>query len=247
MDASTITVTAQREGFRRAGRAWSTKPVTVPLQELDEGQVKALVHDPALVVVVGGEKWDGTRTSAVLTPESLESGPPELDGPALTVTAQREGFRRAGRAWSTKPVTVPLQEFDEDQVDALRNDPNLVVVVHDTPIPRAASKGQSPERRSGRDDPDAPGRSGEDDPTAGTGSDDPPPGPGTGGGEAGARDQGEVRHAAIVAAIDQVPAHGRISTGAPGVDALERVLGFDVSAAERDAAWAEHQGGQAKS
>lgn len=46
---------------------------------------------------------------------------------ALSVTARRDGFRRAGRAWSVQPTTVPLAELSDDQVAQLRAEPMLTV------------------------------------------------------------------------------------------------------------------------
>jgi hypothetical protein len=47
--------------------------------------------------------------------------------PALRVTAKTNGFRRAGRAWSDKPTVVPVADFTEEQVAALKEEPRLVV------------------------------------------------------------------------------------------------------------------------
>lgn len=55
--------------------------------------------------------------------------------PGLRVTAKADGFRRAGRAWSTSPVDVPLSEFDDDQVAALKEEPGLVVADIDIEAP----------------------------------------------------------------------------------------------------------------
>ena len=46
--------------------------------------------------------------------------------PMLRVTAKRDGFRRAGRAWSGT-TEVPVSELTEDQVAALKAEPMLVV------------------------------------------------------------------------------------------------------------------------
>lgn len=51
----TVTVTAKREGFRRAGRAWSKQPTSVPLADLSADQVAMLRAEPMLDVVVDGE------------------------------------------------------------------------------------------------------------------------------------------------------------------------------------------------
>jgi len=47
--------------------------------------------------------------------------------PGLRVRALAEGFRRAGRAWSVEAVDVPAAEFAKAQIEALRNEPQLVV------------------------------------------------------------------------------------------------------------------------
>lgn len=47
--------------------------------------------------------------------------------PALKVTAHRDGYRRAGRAWSKQPTIVKLSEFSNEQLDQLRLDPNVAV------------------------------------------------------------------------------------------------------------------------
>ncbi len=47
--------------------------------------------------------------------------------PGLRVRALVEGFRRAGRAWGSQAVEVPAAEFTKAQVEALRNEPQLVV------------------------------------------------------------------------------------------------------------------------
>lgn len=48
--ATHLAVRALRDGFRRAGRAWSKEETTVPLAEIDEAQVAALEAEPLLVV-----------------------------------------------------------------------------------------------------------------------------------------------------------------------------------------------------
>ena len=64
---------------------------------------------------------------------------------------------------------------------------------------------------------------------------DPPP--------ASKPDDPEALHAAIVDAIRQVIASGSglTAAGIPKVEALEEVLGYDVSADERNKAWAEFE------
>lgn len=45
----------------------------------------------------------------------------------LSVRAARDGFRRAGRAWSAEETTVPIEEFTKEQVAALEAEPLLTV------------------------------------------------------------------------------------------------------------------------
>jgi hypothetical protein len=47
--------------------------------------------------------------------------------PALRITSARDGFRRAGRAWSKAPTEIPLADLTDDQVDMLRAEPMLTV------------------------------------------------------------------------------------------------------------------------
>lgn len=54
----------------------------------------------------------------------------------------------------------------------------------------------------------------------------------------------EDRPAAIEAVIAQLDPTAFTSKGVPKTDALEKILGFPVSAAERDAAWAAAQAAQ---
>jgi len=53
------------------------------------------------------------------------NGPDPVIG--LRITAAREGFRRAGRAWSRQPTDVPLADLSDDQVAMLRAEPMLTV------------------------------------------------------------------------------------------------------------------------
>ena len=46
----------------------------------------------------------------------------------LEITSRREGFRRAGRAWSAAPTTVDADAFSAEQLEQLRAEPMLIVV-----------------------------------------------------------------------------------------------------------------------
>ena len=45
----------------------------------------------------------------------------------LAIAATRDGFRRCGRAWGVKPQIVSASDFTEEQLEALRADPNIIV------------------------------------------------------------------------------------------------------------------------
>lgn len=59
----------------------------------------------------------------------------------LKVTAKRDGFRRAGRAWKGETI-VPADKFSKAQIAALKAEPNLVVeeVADDAPQDPDAGK-----------------------------------------------------------------------------------------------------------
>lgn len=46
---------------------------------------------------------------------------------AVSVIAQTEGFRRAGRVWSKAPTIVPIEDLSDDDLQALRREPKLSV------------------------------------------------------------------------------------------------------------------------
>ena len=48
---------------------------------------------------------------------------------ALIVSAKAEGFRRAGRRWTAEAQTVSVDEFSQEQIEALLGEPMLDVVV----------------------------------------------------------------------------------------------------------------------
>ena len=48
--------------------------------------------------------------------------------PSLTITSSINGFRRAGRAWSSEPTTVSAAEFTPEQLAQLRAEPRLTIV-----------------------------------------------------------------------------------------------------------------------
>lgn len=55
---------------------------------------------------------------------------------ALEIRARpAQGIRRAGRHFGVEPVTILLGDLDEDELDAIRGEPDLVVVETDVPLP----------------------------------------------------------------------------------------------------------------
>lgn len=47
--------------------------------------------------------------------------------PGLRITAKRDGFRRAGRAWSAAATDVPARELTKEQIASLKSEPMLLV------------------------------------------------------------------------------------------------------------------------
>lgn len=53
----------------------------------------------------------------------------------LRITAKREGFRRAGRAWSKTPTEVPLADLEEYQANLLRAEHGHMLTVEEIDLP----------------------------------------------------------------------------------------------------------------
>ena len=45
----------------------------------------------------------------------------------FAISAHRDGFRRAGRAWNRAATVVSADELTEEQLEQLRDDPNITV------------------------------------------------------------------------------------------------------------------------
>lgn len=67
------------------------------------------------------------QAGAALASPSPAPAPAVAAGRLLSVRAVREGFRRAGRAWSVEPVTVAAAEFTPEQLAQILAEPLLVV------------------------------------------------------------------------------------------------------------------------
>lgn len=64
------------------------------------------------------------------TPKAKAAGPSTK---GLQVIARPAQFRRAGFAFSAEPTVIPLSELSEDQLELLRNEPQLVCTEVDIP------------------------------------------------------------------------------------------------------------------
>lgn len=51
---------------------------------------------------------------------------------ALSVTAKRDGFRRAGRAWSKEATVVALADLTKEEIKQITNEPMLTVEKSET-------------------------------------------------------------------------------------------------------------------
>ena len=62
------------------------------------------------------------------TEVSQETALPEIEPSHLVIKSLRPGFRRAGRAWPAEEVTVAVEDFTAEQIEALLAEPLLVVI-----------------------------------------------------------------------------------------------------------------------
>lgn len=61
--------------------------------------------------------------------------------PAIKVLCAAEGFRRGGRAFGPEAQTIPLSEFDEEQLAAIESEPRLITVRATIEAPAADGEG----------------------------------------------------------------------------------------------------------
>jgi len=54
-----------------------------------------------------------------------EGGAPQE--PMITVVGPMQGRRRAGRRFTPEPVSIPVSDLEDGELEALRNDPLLIV------------------------------------------------------------------------------------------------------------------------
>lgn len=61
---------------------------------------------------------------------------------AYLISSRKEGFRRAGRAWSQTPELIAAAELSEEMLDALFDEPMIrIECVFDEPAATLADKG----------------------------------------------------------------------------------------------------------
>ncbi|MDA8254179.1 MAG: HI1506-related protein [Betaproteobacteria bacterium] len=86
---------------------------------------KATDTTPAAAASPGTENASVPGADAEGATLSTKGKPDPVIG--LRIAAAREGFRRAGRAWSKTPIDVPLADLSDDQVAMLRAESMLTV------------------------------------------------------------------------------------------------------------------------
>lgn len=212
-------VISRRAGWWRAGRQWPLEPVVVDRDDLTAEQMQMLRDDPVLIVLPAPDLEAGGADASPAAPRAaISPGPsPDREGPGDA------GERRADERLSQTLIVLAERVHDiEARLAVLEARPTA-----------------QPQRRSdaGVDAPPAPEPGGEE--PADEEDADPPPAPGAGGGEST-----QSRHDQLVigaAVLRPDVAEDWTSAGWPTVAALERQTGLrGVSAAERDAAWAEY-------
>lgn len=53
----------------------------------------------------------------------------------LRITAAREGFRRAGRAWSKQPIEIPLAGLSDAEIKLLKDEHGHMLTVEEITLP----------------------------------------------------------------------------------------------------------------
>jgi hypothetical protein len=78
------------------------------------------------------QKTTSTKGAAAPADRNIKAAPDGATRQVLQVIAKRDGFRRAGRAWSGT-TTVPLDELTEEQFKQLTTEPMLVTMLLEVP------------------------------------------------------------------------------------------------------------------
>jgi hypothetical protein len=66
---------------------------------------------------------------------------------SLKVISRKDGFRRAGYVFGAVPVEIPLDVLSAEQIEALKAEPQLIVV--ETDVAQTEAEQQDPEETKG--------------------------------------------------------------------------------------------------
>jgi len=129
----------------------------------------------------------------------------------IRIRSKQDGFRRCGVAHSREPVEYPDDRFSKAELKSLKSEPMLVVEEIEDKAKTEAPKKKDTEKKGSEKKPEEPKK---ERPT----------------------DEGQAEEA-IIAAMQQILTSGEnlISGGRPDVKAVEEILGWQISAKERDA------------
>ena len=102
--ATHAAVSAHRDGYRRAGRAWSRRPETVAIEDLPTGGLAALIADPRIAIEgADGDLPDaGEPQAASLT---LEVAQAEI----LDLRDQLEAVRHDADSWRSRAHQLEMR------------------------------------------------------------------------------------------------------------------------------------------
>ena len=244
MDAAEhVAVSAHRDGFRRAGRAWSRQPEQVALADLPDGALDALLADPGITVTPVDGALPLRASGGMTLPEALH----EIDDLRAALQAARnalamrmgvverlearvEALQGAGPPADSDADHSPLRDADDPPARQARSS--------------AAAGGGEASPFSGVDpsDPD------HQDPGSGIGHAHPERDSGDeGNGEAGPREGAGLasdlerrdRIRSALAGMDLSRPAAVRKDGVVRVEALEAAAALaDITGAERDEAWA---------
>ncbi|WP_374342587.1 hypothetical protein [Azonexus sp.] len=92
-------------------------------------QVEAGVTSPSGTEAVSPQGETDQGAPAAFETE-LDVAQPVTPVPMIThlvVAARKDGFRRAGRAWTKAPTTVAIEEFSDEQIESLLEEPMLAI------------------------------------------------------------------------------------------------------------------------